>query len=342
LVGYERLTDHGLALPVFGRSPGANVFYTARSSEPGGAGGHIASFDHYDPDALVSLPLEQIRETGVGEPWLDIFLWEGQAYVGTAPEIWHALAGVRERIAEHAPLSLLTLAEGVDPVPDLQLVQKAFSWLTTRYGRQKAEEWRSDIYLRGIVLKRVRRELGAYAEKADVRRALQEEIVVHGNRNKISVFIGSRFSFLDGTSLDAIAGVAASFGVKAEFTIQQAHVAASPNPMVRQDAVVRRRTSENEMRIAALLVAASKPSGKATTTELKNEVDRYVALTPEDRTPSKTRPNEAMYQQIIGNIVSHRGSKTNLFAKGWAIYTDDGIQITDAGHHHLRTLGLQG
>jgi len=68
LVGYEKLTDHGLALPVFGRSPGANVFYTARSSEPGGAGGHIASFDQYDPEALVPLPREQIRETGVGEP----------------------------------------------------------------------------------------------------------------------------------------------------------------------------------------------------------------------------------------------------------------------------------
>lgn len=26
LVGYEKLTDHGLALPVFGQSQGANVF----------------------------------------------------------------------------------------------------------------------------------------------------------------------------------------------------------------------------------------------------------------------------------------------------------------------------
>jgi hypothetical protein len=28
LVGYEKLTAHGLALPVFGRSLGANIFYT--------------------------------------------------------------------------------------------------------------------------------------------------------------------------------------------------------------------------------------------------------------------------------------------------------------------------
>jgi len=31
LVGYEKVTDHGLALPVFGLSRGANVYYTARS-----------------------------------------------------------------------------------------------------------------------------------------------------------------------------------------------------------------------------------------------------------------------------------------------------------------------
>src|SRR5215469_200339 len=89
--GYEKLTDHGLALPIFGRSRGANVYYTARSSAPGEAGGRITGFDHYDPDILVQLPFEQVRETGVGEPWLDIFLWEGVPHVGTASEIWNSL-----------------------------------------------------------------------------------------------------------------------------------------------------------------------------------------------------------------------------------------------------------
>jgi hypothetical protein len=94
------------------------------------------------------------------------------------------------------------------------------------------------------------------------------------------------------------------------------------------------------MRIAALRVAATKPDGKAKTTELKSEVDQYVVLTPEDLLPSKIRSNEAMYQQIVVNIISHRGSKNSIFAKGWAIYTGDGIQITAAGRQHLRTLDL--
>jgi len=319
LVGYEKLTDHGLALPVFGRSPGANVFYTARSSEPGGAGGHIANFDHYDPDSLVPLPLEQIRETGVGEPWLDIFLWEDVAYVGSAPEIWHALAEMRERIAEHSPLSLLALAEGVDSAPDLQLVQKAFSWLTRRYGRQKAEEWRNDIYLRGIVLKSVRRELGAYTDKTDVRRALQEELTVRQDGHKIII----KLPLLNFEGLGSFFGRAVGLGLEPEL------------------AKVDNRTSENVMRIAALQVASSKTQGKSTTTEIKNEINQYLSLILQDLLPSKTRPNEAMYQQIVGNIVSHRASKNNIFAMGWATYTGDGIQITDAGRKYLRTLRLQ-
>src|SRR5690348_14918915 len=149
LVGYEKLTEHGLALPVFGQSQGANVFYTARSTTPGEANGQIAGFDHYDPDMLVRLPLEQVRETGVGEPWLDVFLWEGAAYVGTAPEIWNALEGLRASIAEHAPLSLLALAEGVEDDPLHWLAGQVFSWLTSRYGKQKALGWCKDTYLSG-------------------------------------------------------------------------------------------------------------------------------------------------------------------------------------------------
>jgi hypothetical protein len=93
------------------------------------------------------------------------------------------------------------------------------------------------------------------------------------------------------------------------------------------------------MRSAALQVAASKSQGKATTTEIKNEIHQYLSLTLQDLLPSKTRPNEAMYQQIAGNIVSHRASKNNIFAMGWATYKGDGIQITDVGRQYLRALG---
>jgi hypothetical protein len=100
------------------------------------------------------------------------------------------------------------------------------------------------------------------------------------------------------------------------------------------------RTSETEMRIAALQVARSKPNGVATTTELKEEVSRFVDLTPQDLVQSKTRRNEAMFQQIVGNIISHDKSRTNIFYKGYAVYTGDGIQITDTGRDFLARRGL--
>jgi hypothetical protein len=322
LVGYEKLTDHGLALPVFGRSQGANVYYTARSSAPGEAGGRIIGFDHYEPDRLKPLAFEQVGKTGVGDPWLDIFLWKGVPYIGSASEIWSVLADVRETIAEHAPLSLLALAEGVKRDPDLQLVHKAFSWLTKRYGRRKASEWRNDTYLRGIVLKGLQRE-GAYGG----------ELVIHQDGTYITAYLGSFRSKDDKMFVDSgftenwhiFSRVVESFGFQPGID----RIEARP-----------KRTSEHVMRIAALQVAASKPHGKATTTELKNEVNQYLDLTSEDLLPSKTRPNEAMYQQIVGNIVSHRESRDNIFAMGWATYTGDGIQITEGGRQYLNTIGL--
>ncbi len=100
------------------------------------------------------------------------------------------------------------------------------------------------------------------------------------------------------------------------------------------------RTPESEMRIGALLVARSKPNGIATTTQLKEEIGKFVDLTPKDLARSKTRPNEQMYHQIVGNIVSHHDSQTNIFARGLAVYTGDGIQITQAGRDLLQRRGL--
>jgi hypothetical protein len=87
-------------------------------------------------------------------------------------------------------------------------------------------------------------------------------------------------------------------------------------------------------------VARSKPNGIATTTQLKEEIGKYVTLTPQDLAQSKTRGNEQMYQQIVGNIISHEKSQTNIFARGLAVYTGDGIQITQAGRDFLQKRGL--
>ena len=186
----------------------------------------------------------------------------------------------------------------------------------------------------------MRRQLVGSAYGAETRRGLQEDLDFQRDGDKITVFLRR---ILPRGDIDAFISAASSFGLRYDVSYIPAmdFMMQVPESSSRRERIVRKRTSEQRMRIAALQVAASKPHGKATTTELKNEVDRYVALTSEDRLPSKTRRNETMYQQIVGNIVSHRRSKNNIFARGWATYTGDGIQITEAGRQYLRALGSQ-
>jgi hypothetical protein len=172
-----------------------------------------------------------------------------------------------------------------------------------------------------------RHSLGDSAQIAKVRRALQDEIAIHQYSGTIKLTLGPSLPYQPRVFTD-FSNAVLRFGLSPEVSV------------VKPGRVVGTRSSEDAMRIAALQVAASKQDGKATTTELKKRVGQYLILTQGDLAPSKTRPTEALYQQIVGNIVSHRESKKNIFAKGWAIYTGDGIQITDTGRQYLSSLGL--
>lgn len=97
------------------------------------------------------------------------------------------------------------------------------------------------------------------------------------------------------------------------------------------------RTSELMIAIAALRVAANQPSGHITTAQLKKLIPQYVKLTRDDLAPSPTRPNEQVWQQIVGNIISHRDEDDNIIGMGYAEYINSGIQITDKGRAFLKS-----
>jgi hypothetical protein len=99
------------------------------------------------------------------------------------------------------------------------------------------------------------------------------------------------------------------------------------------------RTSESEIAIAALRIAGSRPNGEVSTHLLKQMIPDYINLTPGDLNPSPTRPNEQMWHQIVGNIISHRENEGNIIGDGYADYTGTGIRITQAGRLYLRSLG---
>ena len=47
-----------------------------------------------------------------------------------------------------------------------------------------------------------------------------------------------------------------------------------------------------------------------------------------------------MWQQIMGNVISHQKSRTSLFNRGLAVRTSDGLKVTEAGIQFLRQNGL--
>jgi hypothetical protein len=95
---------------------------------------------------------------------------------------------------------------------------------------------------------------------------------------------------------------------------------------------------EPEARILALRIAATFPGGEVSTTKIKELVPEYRELSPADLMPSTPRSNEKMWQQIVGNVVSHQTSSTSLFNQGLAERMDDGIRITEKGREYLKKL----
>lgn len=93
---------------------------------------------------------------------------------------------------------------------------------------------------------------------------------------------------------------------------------------------------EPKARDIVLRIAVDLPNHRASTSQIKALVPKYHKLSPEDMKPSKTRPNEHMWEQIIGNVTgSHQNSTTSIFNRGLATRTEDGIQVTNLGFEYL-------
>jgi hypothetical protein len=91
------------------------------------------------------------------------------------------------------------------------------------------------------------------------------------------------------------------------------------------------RLREPEARVLALKIASGEPNREASTSLIKERIPEYRDLSPTDLEPSPTRTNERRWQQVVGNVISHRESGTSIFHKGYAVRTEDGIRLTDSG-----------
>ena len=96
---------------------------------------------------------------------------------------------------------------------------------------------------------------------------------------------------------------------------------------------------EPDARVLALRIAATFPGRTASTAQIKKLVPKYVTLTNADLTPSESRANEEKWQQIVGNVISHKETSTSIFSRGHAERTTDGIRVTDEGVAYLKRQG---
>lgn len=94
------------------------------------------------------------------------------------------------------------------------------------------------------------------------------------------------------------------------------------------------RHSEKDYIIPALKVIYDK--GAATTSEIKDEIHKYIELNDEDLAAFDSRKTrkESAYRQVIGNLISHRNRAFFSY-----IYINDGTGAAPKGSFSLNELG---
>jgi hypothetical protein len=70
-----------------------------------------------------------------------------------------------------------------------------------------------------------------------------------------------------------------------------------------------------------------KTSGQASIKELVREIPKRVTLTEEDLTQSMTRSNEALWEQQVRNVTSHKNSPGNAIYEGKLVAVSGGLAL---------------
>lgn len=96
------------------------------------------------------------------------------------------------------------------------------------------------------------------------------------------------------------------------------------------------RSGEHDIAFAAMKYLDTLPHKSASTTDVKQHIPNFIDLTPADREDSETRPGEELWQQVVGNIVSHRkDSPENFINRGLIDYDGKNWTLTSAGAAYL-------
>ena len=107
--------------------------------------------------------------------------------------------------------------------------------------------------------------------------------------------------------------------------------------MIRESDLARiNGASEYDIALGTLEYLSSRPGGSAPIDELVAELPNHVALTSDDLERSETRPAEAVWEQRVRNIASHKDSRSNFINLGYLLSSDGTLTITPEGREYLK------
>jgi hypothetical protein len=87
------------------------------------------------------------------------------------------------------------------------------------------------------------------------------------------------------------------------------------------------RITESEIADVVIAILQDSRTGKATIAEFVAEIPKRINLSPEDLVPSPTRPNEAIWEQQVRNITSHKASPGNAIYEGKLVAIPGGLSL---------------
>lgn len=87
------------------------------------------------------------------------------------------------------------------------------------------------------------------------------------------------------------------------------------------------RTTEAELAEVVVEILQQTPSGQASYAELVDEIPSRINLTAADLVQSATRPNEAVWEQRLRNITSHKNAEGNYIYDGLLKDVPSGLSL---------------
>jgi hypothetical protein len=87
------------------------------------------------------------------------------------------------------------------------------------------------------------------------------------------------------------------------------------------------RITEGEIADLVEKILKDLPSGEATIQELIREIPHWTTLSSEDLEPSLTRNGEAIWEQQVRNISSHKNSPGNAICEGRLEAIPSGLRL---------------